>query len=46
MTCMPGAETLAQAGEITYKGKATIKLGPVTAAFEGRPPHGSVWIIW
>lgn len=35
---MTGAETLAQAGEMTYKGKATIKRGPVTAAFGGTLP--------
>ena len=33
--CMPGAELLAQTGEATYTGKVTVKLGPVTAAFEG-----------
>ena len=35
VTCMPGAEFLAQTGESTYTGKVTVKLGPVTAAFEG-----------
>ena len=35
VTCMPGTELLAQTGESTYKGKVTVKLGPVTAAFEG-----------
>ena len=35
VTCMPGAELLAQTGESTYTGKITVKLGPVTAAFEG-----------
>ena len=35
VTCMPGTELLAQMGESTYKGKVTVKLGPVTAAFEG-----------
>ena len=35
VTCMPGAELLAQTGEATYTGKVTVKLGPVTAAFEG-----------
>ena len=35
VTCMPGMELLAQTGESTYTGKVTIKLGPVTAAFEG-----------
>ena len=35
VTCMPGTELLAQTAESTYKGKVTVKLGPVTAAFEG-----------
>ena len=35
VTCMPGTELLAQPGEATYTGKVTVKLGPVTAAFEG-----------
>ena len=35
VTCMPGAELLAQTGEATYTGKVTVKLGPVMAAFEG-----------
>ena len=35
VTCMPGTELLAQPGEATYAGKVTVKLGPVTAAFEG-----------
>ena len=35
VTCMPGTELIAQTGEATYKGKVTVKLGPVTAAFEG-----------
>ena len=35
VTCMPGAELLAQTGGSTYTGKVTVKLGPVTAAFEG-----------
>ena len=35
VTCMPGTELLAQPGEATYTGKMTVKLGPVTAAFEG-----------
>ena len=35
VTCMPGTELLAQTGKATYTGKVTIKLGPVTAAFEG-----------
>ena len=35
VTCMPGTELLDQTGAATYKGKVTVKLGPVTAAFEG-----------
>ena len=35
VTCMPGMELLGQTGEATYRGKVTVKLGPVTAAFEG-----------
>ncbi len=35
VTCMPGTELLGQTGEATYQGKVTVKLGPVTAAFEG-----------
>ena len=35
VTCMPGTELLAQTGAAAYKGKVTVKLGPVTAAFEG-----------
>jgi len=35
VTCMPGTELLARTGEATYTGKITVKLGPVTAAFEG-----------
>ena len=35
VTCMPGTELLARTGESTYTGKVTVKLGPVTAAFEG-----------
>lgn len=35
VTCMPGTELLAQTGEATYTGRVTVKLGPVTAAFEG-----------
>ena len=35
VTCMPGTELLAQSGEATYTGRVTVKLGPVTAAFEG-----------
>ena len=35
VTCMPGTELLGQTGEATYRGKVTVKLGPVTAAFEG-----------
>lgn len=35
VTCMPGTVLLGQTGEATYQGKVTVKLGPVTAAFEG-----------
>ncbi|MDD9993289.1 MAG: SRPBCC family protein [Rhodospirillales bacterium] len=35
VTCMPGTELLGQPGEAIYAGKVTVKLGPVTAAFEG-----------
>ena len=35
VTCMPGTELQSQTGEATYRGKVTVKLGPVTAAFEG-----------
>ena len=35
VTCMPGTELLSQTGEATYAGRVTVKLGPVTAAFEG-----------
>ena len=35
VTCMPGTELLDRTGAATYKGKVTVKLGPVTAAFEG-----------
>ena len=35
VTCMPGTELLGRTGESTYTGKVTVKLGPVTAAFEG-----------
>ena len=35
VTCMPGTELLAQTGEASYRGKVMVKLGPVSAAFEG-----------
>lgn len=35
VTCMPGTVLLGQTGEATYRGKVTVKLGPVTASFEG-----------
>ena len=35
VTCMPGTELLGQTEGATYTGKVTVKLGPVTAAFEG-----------
>ena len=35
VTCMPGLELLGQTGDSSYEGKVKIKLGPITAAFEG-----------
>ena len=35
VTCMPGTVLLGQTGEAIYQGKVTVRLGPVTAAFEG-----------
>ena len=35
VTCMPGLELTDAPAPDTYKGKVKIKLGPVTAAFEG-----------
>ena len=35
VACMPGTELLGQTEGATYTGKVTVKLGPVTAAFEG-----------
>ena len=35
VTCMPGTVLLGRTGEATFQGKVTVKLGPVTAAFEG-----------
>jgi carbon monoxide dehydrogenase subunit G len=35
VTCMPGLELTGQSGDSTYQGKVRIRLGPVTAAFEG-----------
>jgi len=34
--CMPGAEYLGAEDEKTHKGKVTVKLGPVTVAFQGK----------
>lgn len=33
--CMPGAELIEQVGERTYKGKVSVRLGPVALAFTG-----------
>ncbi len=35
VTCMPGLELLDQPSPNTYRGKIRVKLGPVSAAFEG-----------
>lgn len=34
--CLPGAELLGENEDGSYKGKLTVKLGPMTAAFEGK----------
>ena len=34
--CLPGAELLDQADDGSYDGRLTVKLGPMTAAFEGK----------
>lgn len=34
--CLPGAELLDQADDGSYEGKLSVKLGPMTAAFEGK----------
>lgn len=34
--CLPGAELLGQSDDGTYDGKLTVKLGPMSAAFEGK----------
>lgn len=33
--CMPGVELLDQAGEDTFKGKMKVKIGPISANFQG-----------
>ena len=33
--CLPGAELLAQKDDGSYEGKLSVKLGPMTASFEG-----------
>lgn len=33
--CMPGVESLDQAGESTYTGVVTIKVGPIATSFQG-----------
>lgn len=35
VTCMPGLELTGQTGENAYQGKVRMRLGPITAAFEG-----------
>lgn len=35
MTCLPGAQFTGQSAEDVYGGKVTVKLGAVTASFEG-----------
>ena len=35
MTCLPGAEFTGQSAEDVYGGKVTVKLGAVTASFDG-----------
>jgi carbon monoxide dehydrogenase subunit G len=35
VTCVPGLELVGQTGAATYQGKVKVKLGPITAAFEG-----------
>ncbi|MFQ5968132.1 MAG: SRPBCC family protein [Acidimicrobiia bacterium] len=34
-TCLPGAELLDEQGDGNYEGRVTVKLGPMTATFEG-----------
>ncbi len=34
--CLPGAELLDQGDDGSYEGKLSVKLGPMTAAFEGK----------
>lgn len=34
--CLPGAELLGQADDGSYDGKLAVKLGPMTASFEGK----------
>lgn len=36
VSCMPGAELLAVEDDRTYRGRVSVKLGPVAAAFQGR----------
>ena len=35
VTCVPGLELVGQTGPATYQGRVKVRLGPVTAAFEG-----------
>lgn len=34
--CLPGAELLAEHDDGTYEGRVSVRLGPISAAFEGR----------
>lgn len=34
--CLPGAELLARSDDGSYEGRLSVKLGPMTAAFEGK----------
>lgn len=34
--CLPGAELLGQSDDGSYEGRLSVKLGPMTAAFEGK----------
>ena len=34
-TCMPGAELIEIVDELTYRGKVSVRLGPVALSFNG-----------
>ena len=38
--CMPGAQLTEVVDDHTWKGKTTIKVGPVSLAFAVKPEHG------